>query len=118
MVVPLYRQMGKGKTRRYQKVNLGRGRRRAPRRRGAAATFKVVSDSELTAVVPAAAVTGGVKVITAAKRTLTGLSKLKVLPAIKSISPTSGPVDTVVKITGSGLTEAAKVTFDGKVAAF
>ncbi len=85
---------------------------------GVAATFKVVSDSELTAVVPAAAVTGVVRVITAAKKTLTALSKFKVLPAIKSISPTSGPVGTVVTITGSGLTGATKVTFDGKVATF
>jgi hypothetical protein len=29
MAVTLYRQVGKGKTRRYQKVNLGRGRRPA-----------------------------------------------------------------------------------------
>jgi hypothetical protein len=29
MAVTLYRQVGKGKTRRFQKVNLGRGRRPA-----------------------------------------------------------------------------------------
>jgi len=29
MAVTLYRQVGEGKTRRYQKVNLGRGRRPA-----------------------------------------------------------------------------------------
>lgn len=84
---------------------------------GASATFKVVSDTELTAIVPAAAVTGVVKVITS-KGTLTALSKFKVLPTIKSISPTSGPVDTVVTVTGTGLTGATKVTVDGKTATF
>ncbi len=85
---------------------------------GVAATFKVVSDSELTAVVPASAVTGVVKVIAAAKETLTALSKFKVLPAIKSITPTSGPVGTVVTVTGTGLTGVSKVTVDGKTASF
>lgn len=85
---------------------------------GVAATFKVVSDSELTAVVPATAVTGVVKVITAAKTTLTALSKFKVLPTIESISPTSGPVGTLVTIAGTGLKGATKVTVDGKLASF
>jgi hypothetical protein len=84
---------------------------------GASATFKVVSDTELTAIVPAAAVTGAVKVITS-KGTLTALSKFKVLPTIKSISPTSGPVGTVVSVTGTGLTGTTKVTVDGKTASF
>lgn len=79
---------------------------------GASATFKVVSETELTAVVPAAAVTGAVKVITS-KGTLTALSKFKVLPTIKSISPTSGPVDTLVTVTGTGLTGATKATVGG-----
>jgi len=84
---------------------------------GAPATFKVVSGSELTAVVPAAAVTGVVSVITSTG-TLTATSKFKVLPTIKSISPTSGPVGTLVTITGTGLTGATKVTVDGKLASF
>ncbi len=84
---------------------------------GAPATFKVVSDTELTAVVPAAAVTGVVSVVTSAG-TLTATSNFKVLPTIKSISPTSGPVGTVVTITGTGLTGATSVTVDGKAASF
>jgi uncharacterized repeat protein (TIGR03803 family) len=84
---------------------------------GASATFKVISDTELTAVVPAAAVTGAVKVITS-KGTLSATSKFKVLPTIKSISPTSGSVGTVVTVTGTGLTGATKVTVGGIAATF
>ena len=84
---------------------------------GASATFKVVSDTELTAVVPTAAVTGLVSVVTSTG-TLTATSKFKVLPTIKSISPTSGPVGTLVTVTGSGLTGATSVTVDGKTASF
>lgn len=84
---------------------------------GASATFKIVSGTELTAVVPAAAVTGVVSVVIST-RTLTATSNFKVLPTIKSISPTSGPVGTVVTITGTGLTGATKVTVDGKTASF
>jgi uncharacterized repeat protein (TIGR03803 family) len=84
---------------------------------GASATFKIISDTELTAVVPAAAVTGIVSVVTSSG-TVTALRNFKVLPKIKSISPTSGPVGTVVTITGTGLTGATKVTVDGKAASF
>ncbi len=82
-----------------------------------ATSSKVVSDTELTAVVPAAAVTGVVSVVTSSG-TVTSLGNFKVLPEIKSISPTSGPVGTVVTITGTGLTGASKVTVDGKKASF
>ena len=82
-----------------------------------ATSFKVVSDSELTAVIPAAAVTGVVSVITSTG-TLTATSNFKVLPTIKSINPTSGPVGTVVTVTGTGLTGATKATVDGKAASF
>jgi len=84
---------------------------------GASATFNVVSDTELTAVVPTAAVTGVVSVLTPSG-TLTATSNFKVLPTIKSISPTSGPVGTLVTVTGSGLTGATSVTVDGKAASF
>ena len=85
---------------------------------GTEATFKVISASELTAVVPAAAVTGLVSVVTSSNGTFTALSKFKVLPTAKSFSPTSGPVGTPVTITGTALTGANKVTIDGKSAAF
>jgi uncharacterized repeat protein (TIGR03803 family) len=84
---------------------------------GVAATFNVVSGTELTAVVPAAAFTGVVSVVTSTG-TLTAISNFKVLPTIKSISPTSGPVGTLVTITGTGVTGATSVTVDGKAASF
>jgi uncharacterized repeat protein (TIGR03803 family) len=84
---------------------------------GASATFKVVSDTELTATIPAAAVTGLVSVVTPGG-TLTATSNFKVLPTIKNISPTSGPTGTLVTVTGTGLTGATKVTVDGKAASF
>jgi uncharacterized repeat protein (TIGR03803 family) len=84
---------------------------------GASATFNVVSDSEVTAVVPAAAVTGVVSVVTSTG-TVSSLGNFKVLPKIKSISPTSGQTGTLVTITGTGLTGATSVTVDGKAASF
>ena len=42
----------------------------------------------------------------------------KVLPTIKSISVSSGPVGTPVTVTGSGLTQASKLTFGGVKAVF
>jgi hypothetical protein len=50
--------------------------------------------------------------------TLTALSNFKVLPEVKSISPTSGPTGTLVTVTGTGLTGTTKVTVDGKAASF
>lgn len=81
---------------------------------GASATFDVISDTELTATVPAAAVTGAVTVVTTSMGTLTALSNFKVLPKITGISPTSGPVGTVVTVTGTGLSGVTKVTVDGR----
>jgi len=82
-----------------------------------AATFKATSDTYLTAKVPAGALTGAVKIVTSVS-TLLGSHNFKVLPTVKTISPTSGVVGTVVTITGISLTQTTKVTFDGKVATF
>jgi uncharacterized repeat protein (TIGR03803 family) len=84
---------------------------------GAEATFSVVSDNQLKAVVPAAATTGPISVVTPAG-TLTALSKFYVLPTITSINPTSGAVGATVTITGKALTGATKVTIGGKAASF
>jgi uncharacterized repeat protein (TIGR03803 family) len=79
---------------------------------GASATFTVVSDTYLTAVVPAAATTGSVTVA-APGGTLTSNKIFRVTPTILSFSPTSGAVGTVVQITGNGFTGATSVTFGG-----
>lgn len=79
---------------------------------GVTATFKVVSDKAVTAVVPAGAKNAQSIVIT----TLGGAASkgpFKVEPHISSFSPTSGPVGTEVTISGSTFTGASKVTFDG-----
>jgi uncharacterized repeat protein (TIGR03803 family) len=71
----------------------------------------------LSATVPAGALTGLVTVTTGAT-TLTSNKKFQVTPKIISFSPPSGPVGTPVTITGSGLTQATKVTFNNTVATF
>jgi len=76
------------------------------------ASFTVVSDSYMTAVVPADGTTGFVAV-TSPSGTLTSNRKFNVVPVISSIAPTSGPVGTQVTITGTGLTGTTKVTFGG-----
>jgi uncharacterized repeat protein (TIGR03803 family) len=79
---------------------------------GVAATFTVVADTYLTAVVPTGATTGSVTVTTPGGP-LTSNKKFRVTPQILSFSPPSGPVGTAVTITGVSLTQATKVTFGG-----
>jgi uncharacterized repeat protein (TIGR03803 family) len=66
----------------------------------------------ITVPVPAGALTGSVTVTTGST-TLTSNAIFKVLPKVKSFSPTSGPVGTSVVITGVSLTQASAVKFDG-----
>ncbi|PYX30259.1 MAG: hypothetical protein DMG77_10080 [Acidobacteria bacterium] len=79
---------------------------------GTKASFTVVSDTYLTATVPAGA-TKGFVTVTTPTATLTSNRKFFVLPTITSFSPDSGPVGTVVTITGNNLTGATKVKFGG-----
>ncbi|MBZ5719607.1 MAG: IPT/TIG domain-containing protein [Acidobacteriia bacterium] len=79
---------------------------------GTSAAFTVVSDTYLTATVPAGATTGFVTVTTPGA-TLKSNRKFLVTPQILSFSPPSGPVGTSVTITGVSLTGATKVTFGG-----
>jgi hypothetical protein len=89
---------------------------------GAAASFSIVSDAQLTAVVPGNAVTGPIGV-TAGGGSTTSSSSFQVTqaapagPTISSISPTSGKVGTQVTISGSHFTGATSVTFGGGVTA-
>jgi uncharacterized repeat protein (TIGR03803 family) len=83
----------------------------------AATTFTVVSDTYLTAVVPAGT-TPGLVTVTMPGGTLTSNRKFRVLPSIVSFSPTSGTVGTQVTINGTSFTGATKVTFSGVKATF
>jgi uncharacterized repeat protein (TIGR03803 family) len=78
---------------------------------GVAATSMTLSGSTyLTAIVPVGAHTGTVKVTTGST-TLTSPQTYKVKPKITSFTPPSGPVTTLVTISGSGLIQATTVKF-------
>jgi hypothetical protein len=79
---------------------------------GTSATFTIVSDTYLTAKVPAGATTGPLTVTTAGG-TVASSTKFRVIPKVLSFSPTSGPVGTQVVIKGNSFTGATKVTFGG-----
>jgi uncharacterized repeat protein (TIGR03803 family) len=79
---------------------------------GTAATFTVVSGTEITATVPAGATTGTVSVTTPGG-TINSNVKFRVIPQITSFTPTGGAVGTVVTITGVSLTQTTAVSFGG-----
>jgi uncharacterized repeat protein (TIGR03803 family) len=79
---------------------------------GTAATFTVVSSTEITTTVPTGATSGTVEVTTPGG-TLKSNVVFRVTPQIKSFTPTSGPAGTVVTVTGVSLTQTTKVTFGG-----
>jgi uncharacterized repeat protein (TIGR03803 family) len=79
---------------------------------GASSSFTIVSDTYLTAKVPAGATTGPVTVTTSAS-TLTSSTKFRVIPKVVSFNPTSGTVGTTVTIKGNSFTGATAVTFGG-----
>ena len=81
------------------------------------ASFEVVSDKFLTALVPVAGTTGSVTVTTPSG-TLTSSISFKVIPTLTGFDPLSGPVGTQVVINGTGLTQTSKVTFGGVPATF
>jgi hypothetical protein len=80
-----------------------------------AATFTVVSSTEITAIVPAGASTGNLTVVTPTG-TLTSNVPFRVTPQITSFTPASGPVGTSVTITGVSLSQTTAVTFGGVAA--
>ncbi len=83
---------------------------------GVSATFKVVSDTYLTATVPSGTTAGFVNVTTPTA-TLKSNRKFLVVPALLSFTPSSGTVGTPVTITGTSFTGASKVAFGGVKAA-
>ena len=76
------------------------------------ASFNVVSDTYMTAIVPNDGAAGFLTVTTPSG-TLTSGRGFFVVPVISGISPASGPVGTQVTITGSGFTGATLVKFGG-----
>lgn len=84
---------------------------------GVSAPFTNVSDTYMTATVPAGALTGPVTVTTFTS-TLTGNRNFLVTPQIKSFTPTGGIVGTSVKITGVSLAQTTSVNIGGKAASF
>ncbi len=83
---------------------------------GTKANFSVVSDTYITATVPAG--TSGFVSVTTTAGTLTSNRKFFVTPAFTSFTPASGPVGSKVVVTGKGLTQASKVTLGSKAATF
>jgi uncharacterized repeat protein (TIGR03803 family) len=81
----------------------------------AATAVTRIGSTFLQATVPSRATTGSVTVTTTSG-TLTSNKKFRVTPQIKSFTPPSGPVGTVVTITGVSLTQTTKVTFGGVAA--
>jgi hypothetical protein len=73
-------------------------------------SFAASSDTSLSVLVPAAAVTGPI-IVTTTAGTVSSASSFIVIPQITSFSPASGPVATLVTLTGSGFSGATSVTF-------
>lgn len=79
---------------------------------GVAATeVAVTGTTYISATVPAGALSGQVTVTTGTT-TLTSPKTFNVLPTITSFTPSSGPVGTIVTITGTGLAQTAVVSFN------
>jgi len=79
---------------------------------GTAATFTVVSASEITATLPAGAITGTVTVTTPSG-TLNSNLLYRVVPQVTGFNPTSGPAGTPVTVTGVSLTQVNQVSIGG-----
>jgi uncharacterized repeat protein (TIGR03803 family) len=84
---------------------------------GKTASFVVVSDTYMTATIPSGATTGPVTVTTSGGP-LASKQSFRILPTLKSFTPTSGVVGTQVTIKGVTLTQATQVTFGGVSASF
>ncbi len=82
---------------------------------GATAAANVVSDSQVTAVVPLAATDGTVNVSNPAGNADTS-NALSILPRITGFTPSNGLAGTTVTISGDHFTGATGVTFGGTAA--
>jgi large repetitive protein len=84
---------------------------------GIPAIFTVVSDSHIATSVPHGALTGPITVTTPGGSDASEVA-FKVKPKVKRFTPTSGPVGTLVTITGTAFTGATRVQFNGVNAAY
>lgn len=84
---------------------------------GAAASFTVNDDTQITATVPVGAVTGPIT-ITTPEGTSSSSNLFFLPPVLSSFAPNSGSVGTPVTISGSNLLGAISVTFNGVEATF
>jgi phospholipase C len=82
---------------------------------GVAATFTVGSSTEITASVPAGALTGKISVTTSGG-TMMSSSQFMVQPTLTAVTPTAASVGASVVITGSGLAGANDIEFNGTAA--
>ncbi|MCC6743283.1 MAG: choice-of-anchor D domain-containing protein [Acidobacteria bacterium] len=89
-----------------------------------AARFRVLSEAEIRATVPAGATSGAVTVVTRSGRA-SGRALLKVTappsagaPTIGSVNPTAGSVGDRIDVTGTGFADVRKVQFNGVDARF
>ena len=89
---------------------------------GAAATFRLLDDADISATVPAGATTGPVYVTTPGGTGSSGVNFTVLTPpnppAIISFFPTSGQVGAVVTISGANFTGATTLSFGGVPTAF
>ena len=82
---------------------------------GTAATgYNVPSATQIVATVPAGATTGPIS-ITTGGGTATSAHDFSVIqaPTISGLTPTSGPVSTEVRVSGTGFTDLSSVEFNG-----
>jgi hypothetical protein len=84
---------------------------------GTSATFQVVSDTEITAVLPDGAVTGPVTVVTGGGSATTP-NAFSVMPTITAFTPSSGKRGSTVTISGTGFFAVTRVLLADKPIAF
>ena len=93
----------------------------AVRFNGTAATFNVDASTQITATVPSGATSGKITVA-APGGTATSATDFIVTssggPTITGFTPTAGPINAKVTITGTGFTGTTSVKFNGKAASF
>ena len=80
---------------------------------GKTTTFSVVSSTQITTVVPANATTGKISVSSAGGTATSTSSFLVSTPFVSSFSPSSGPVGTILTVSGGNFSNPTAVQFNG-----